>query len=164
MLCVYLLHIFTILKLYFIKFLIIGGDKINIIEATTSGFSNIFIWEGRASRSEFWWFYLAIILITFLLTLIDNIVNVGFISIVSGIFQLSLSIAFIATSVRRLHDVGLSGWWYFIAFAPFVIDRTDSASGKSSYLVLFGFMYAIKIFITKGEDVENKYGPKPLTT
>ena len=136
----------------------------NIIKATESGLSNIFTWEGRASRSEFWWFYLATILITSLLGAIDGMLGVGFVSIVAGIFSLTLYIAFIATTVRRLHDVGLSGWWYFISFAPFVIDRTDSASGKSSYLVLFGFMYSIKIFITKGEDVENKYGTKPLTT
>ena len=76
-----------------------------------------------------------------------------------GLIQLALMVAFLSCAVRRLHDVGLSGWWYWVSFAPFVIDRNDSASGKSTYLVLFGFMYAIKIFITKGEEVENKYGP-----
>ncbi len=125
----------------------------NIIEATTSGFTNIINFKGRASRSEFWWFYLVI-------TILNLIVS--FIPYVGALLSLALAIALLSMTVRRFHDVGLSGWWLFVSLAPFVIDRTDMASGKSNYLVLFGFMYAIKIYITKGENVENQYGADPL--
>tara|TARA_Y100000768_G_scaffold186663_1_gene139851 strand:+ start:4711 stop:5097 length:387 start_codon:yes stop_codon:yes gene_type:complete len=125
----------------------------NIIEATTSGFTNIITFKGRASRSEFWWFYLVVTIL--------NII-VGFIPYVGVILSLALAIATLSMTVRRFHDLGLSGWWLFVSLAPFVIDRTDTASGKSNYLVLFGFMYALKMYITKGENVENQYGPDPL--
>ena len=85
-----------------------------------------------------------------------------FFAFVYAVLMLALSIAFLACSVRRLHDTGLSGWWLWVSYAPFVIDRNDSASSKSTYLVLFGFMYSIKMLITKGEEVENQYGPDPL--
>ena len=125
----------------------------NIIEATTSGFTNIVTWKGRASRSEFWWFYLVVTILNLI---------VAFIPYVGSVFSLAFAIAMLSMTVRRFHDVGLSGWWIFVSLAPFVIDRTDMASGKSNYLVLFGFMYAIKIYITKGEEVENQYGSAPL--
>ena len=86
-----------------------------------------------------------------------------FFAFVYAVLMLALSIAFLSCSVRRLHDIGLSGWWLWVSYAPFVIDRNDSASSKSTYLVLFGFMYSIKMLITKGEEVENKYGPDPYS-
>ena len=133
----------------------------NIIESTTSAMTNIISWKGRASRSEFWWFYLVYMLVYFIGVTLSFSIGGDFIPGLFGLIQLALAVAFLSCAVRRLHDVGLSGWWYWVSFAPFVIDRNDSASGKSTYLVLFGFMYAIKIFITKGEEVENKYGPIP---
>ena len=134
----------------------------NIIESTQSALSKIITWKGRASRSEFWWFYLVYLLVYMILAWVVSF-GVGFLTFLCGVAYLALVLAFLACTVRRLHDVGFSGWWYWIAFAPFVIDRNDKASGKSTYLVLFGFMYAIKIFITKGEEVENQYGPNPLS-
>ena len=133
----------------------------NIIESTTSAMTNIISWKGRASRSEFWWFYLVYMLVYIIGVSLSVSTGSDFVAGLVGLIQLALAVAFLSCAVRRLHDVGLSGWWYWVSFAPFVIDRNDSASGKSTYLVLFGFMYAIKIFITKGEEVENKYGPIP---
>ena len=137
----------------------------NIIEATSSAMSNIITWKGRASRSEFWWFYLVYLLIYSVGAYLS--VSIGgtfgtFVAFVYSVLMLALALALLSCFIRRLHDIGLSGWWYWVAFAPFVIDRNDSASGKSTYLVLFGFMYSIKMLITKGEEVENQYGPDPL--
>ena len=137
----------------------------NIIEATKSGFSNIITWNGRASRSEFWWFYLVFIIIQVVVTFLTTIYFYGIAaSIISSILNLVLGLSFLSLTVRRLHDVGLSGWWYWVFFAPLVIDKNVNASGKSTYLVLFGFMYLYKIFITKGEEVTNPYGADPLST
>ena len=137
----------------------------NIIEATKSGFTNIITWNGRASRSEFWWFYLVFIIIQVVVTFLTTIYFYGIAaSIISSILNLVLGLSFLSLTVRRLHDVGLSGWWYWIFLAPLVIDKNVNASGKSTYLVLFGFMYLYKIFITKGEEVTNPYGADPLST
>ena len=140
----------------------------NIIQATSSAMSNIITWKGRASRSEFWWFYLVYLLIYYVGVYLS--VSIGgtfgtfgtFVAFVYSVLMLALTLVLLSCFIRRLHDIGLSGWWYWVAFAPFVIDRNDSASGKSTYLVLFGFMYSIKMLITKGEEVENQYGPDPL--
>ena len=138
----------------------------NIIEATKSGFSNIITWKGRASRSEFWWFYLVFIIIQVVLTFLTlNYFIYGIAAIIiSYILNLVLSLSVLSLSVRRLHDVGLSGWWYWIFLAPLVIDKNVNTSGKSTYLVLFGFMYLYKILITKGEELTNPYGADPLNT
>ena len=140
----------------------------NIIEATKSGFSNIITWKGRASRSEFWWFYLVFIIIQVVLTFLTLNYFIYFYpiaaSIIYYILNLVLSLSVLSLSVRRLHDVGLSGWWYWIFLAPLVIDKNVNTSGKSTYLVLFGFMYLYKIFITKGEELTNPYGADPLNT
>ena len=139
----------------------------NIIEATKSGFSNIITWKGRASRSEFWWFYLVFIIIQVVLSFLtaNYFIYYGIAAIIiSYILNLVLSLSVLSLSVRRLHDVGLSGWWYWVFFAPLVIDKNVNTSGKSTYLVLFGFMYLYKIFITKGEELTNPYGADPLNT
>ncbi len=139
----------------------------NIIEATKSGFSNIITWKGRASRSEFWWFYLVFIIIQVVLSFLtaNYFIYYGIAAIIiSYILNLVLSLSVLSLSVRRLHDVGLSGWWYWVFLAPLVIDKNVNTSGKSTYLVLFGFMYLYKIFITKGEELTNPYGADPLNT
>ena len=139
----------------------------NIIEATKSGFSNIITWKGRASRSEFWWFYLVFIIIQVVLSFLtaNYFIYYGISAIIiSYILNLVLSLSVLSLSVRRLHDVGLSGWWYWVFLAPLVIDKNVNTSGKSTYLVLFGFMYLYKIFITKGEELTNPYGADPLNT
>ena len=133
----------------------------NIIEATSSAMSNIVTWKGRASRSEFWWFYLVYLLVYTIGAYISFLTGAVF-AFIYGVVMLALALAFLSCAVRRLHDIGLSGWWYWVALAPFVIDRNKSASDKSTYLVLFGFMYSFKMFVTKGEEVENQYGPTPL--
>jgi uncharacterized membrane protein YhaH (DUF805 family) len=64
--------------------------------------------DGRASRSEYWWFYLFTLLATAVADRLSGTVG----NIASLVFLLP-GFALIA---RRLHDVGRSGWWFFIAF------------------------------------------------
>ena len=97
----------------------------NIIESTQSALSKIITWKGRASRSEFWWFYLVYVLVYIILMWIASY-GVGFLNFLCLLAYLALVVAFLSCTVRRLHDVGFSGWWYWIAFAPFVIDRNDN--------------------------------------
>ena len=81
------------------------------------------VFEGRARRKEYWSFYLinTLILIVFVAIAGANrgkIINPGNVLIV--LYLLALFIPSIAVTVRRLHDVGRSGWWIFISFVPFV--------------------------------------------
>ena len=91
--------------------------------------------SGRATRSEFWWFYLFTVLVnlvatsqasSFVPTLLDGqdmtenessyFLNNFFFLYLSTITSLILLLPSLAVAVRRLHDVGRSGWWILIAF------------------------------------------------
>lgn len=80
--------------------------------------------KGRARRKEYWMFFLFNIIIVFLLDMIDASMGMlddesGF-GLLSGIYMLAVIVPNIAVSVRRLHDIGKSGWNYFIGMIPLV--------------------------------------------
>jgi len=73
--------------------------------------------RGRASRSEYWWSILGIVLATIVLEILTAInSNFGII----GILWLGLIVPALSIAVRRLHDTDRSGWWYFIGLIPLV--------------------------------------------
>ena len=63
--------------------------------------------EGRARRSEYWWFCLLSCVC-------------GFIPIIGFIASLALLLPALGVCVRRLHDTGRSGWWLLLALIPLV--------------------------------------------
>lgn len=101
---------------------------------------------GRASRAEFWWWFLVSYLVSFVLGLVGQVIAgpqpqppvdattpaeltpyfsavfgwVAQASIISWIWTLATLVGTIALSTRRLHDTGRSGWWYLIALVPIV--------------------------------------------
>jgi len=100
------------------------GGPVGFREAVELGIRNAFTYEGRASRSAYWWFvafdvvaWIAVLI----LALIFNAIHVPAISIllyvVAGIAAFLVGISL---TVRRLHDQDKSGFWYFIAFVPFI--------------------------------------------
>lgn len=113
--------------------------------------------QGRARRSEYWWFMLFYtILLTVVVTITETLVFMtwkadGSMSIVgmlvsalAGLIMLAMIAPSLAVTVRRLHDLGWSGWWLLAQVIPFV-----------SIVMLIGFMM-------RGNDGPNKYGPDPL--
>ncbi|XAH22683.1 DUF805 domain-containing protein [Xylophilus sp. GW821-FHT01B05] len=68
--------------------------------------------SGRASRSEFWWFFLFQLLALLVASLIHQFV---YFVVALGLFLPAISV-----SVRRLHDVGRSGWWLLLHFVPLI--------------------------------------------
>lgn len=84
--------------------------------------------DGRAVRSEFWWWALFVGIVQFAAAIVLTIVliifqNAGFLQWLSVLIFMVIVLAFIlpsiAVSVRRLHDRDLSGWFYLLAFVPF---------------------------------------------
>lgn len=101
--------------------------------------------SGRARRKEYWMFILFNMIFAFCAAIIDNILGLkfnqdtpyGFLYLVYGLFTFLPGLAVL---VRRLHDVGKSGWWYFIVFIPIlgaiwllVLLATDSNPGNNEY-------------------------------
>ena len=77
--------------------------------------------SGRATRSEYWYFTLFFIIAYVVAAIID-----GFLTGLIGFPILTLVVAFgllvpsIAVGVRRLHDIGKSGWWMLLSLVPLV--------------------------------------------
>ncbi len=73
--------------------------------------------EGRSSRSEFWWPAFAVWVINLAISLIlGNDSTAG--AVLSGIIGLAVLVPYLAVGARRLHDTGRSGWWWLIALVP----------------------------------------------
>ena len=94
--------------------------------------------SGRSRRKEYWMFMLFNILISIVFSLIDTLIGLN--QILSGIYYLVIIIPSIAVAVRRLHDIGKNGWWYFIILIPiigsiwfFVLMCKDSQYGENQY-------------------------------
>lgn len=103
---------------------------------------------GRAQCAEYWYFVLFYLLIFFVLAAVDGVfgtfsVEAG-VGLLSGILSIALFIPSLAVSVRRLHDIGRSGWWLLIGLIPLV-----------GAIVLL-------VFLIKDSDAdENEFGPNP---
>lgn len=148
----------------------------NFFDSVVSAYRNFFNFSGRASRSEFWWFFLFCILL-YLLTISisfedlksalslaqskDNdpseLVKVFFTSWI-GMASLITFIPQITLSVRRFHDIGKSGWWYVgLQIAPGLLPSIFIFE-LLSLMALFLFIF----YMANEGDEDNFYGPNPL--
>ena len=75
--------------------------------------------EGRTDRKSYWMFVLVNVLISSLVRVFDSIMPTGNYSIY-GLYTLILFVPGIAIAVRRLHDIGKSGWWMLIILIPVI--------------------------------------------
>lgn len=103
------------------------------------------VFGGRARRSEFWYFTLITTVISYILARMDIVAHYprwedGNMGILEGTYSLLTLIPTIAVSVRRLHDIGRSGWWLLCYFIPIVgwivllvFHCQDSEVGHNSY-------------------------------
>ena len=111
-----------------------------IVKALQQNYCNF---SGRASRSEFWWFQL----FGFILSIAIGIVfcwSQDVMNIVSGIVSLALLLPNLGLIVRRLHDIGKCGWWFFLCFIP-----------------LIGIIILIVWWCKDSQMEPNEYGPIP---
>ena len=78
--------------------------------------------DGRATRSEYWYFLLFYLIAYVLVVVIDGFLMqmTGGIPILTLIFAVGLLIPSIAVGVRRLHDIGKSGWWMLLSIVPII--------------------------------------------
>jgi len=84
----------------------------NFGEAVSSFFRNYVNFSGRASRSEFWYSYLFIFIVSVVLIVVDTAMNN---EIISSIWNLAIFLPTLAMNTRRLHDINRSGWHQLLA-------------------------------------------------
>jgi uncharacterized membrane protein YhaH (DUF805 family) len=106
--------------------------------------------DGRARRMEFWMFNLVYFFLGIIAQLLDNLFGIAFWDYGYGygpiyfILSLALIIPSLAVSVRRLHDVGKSGWMLFIVFIPII-----------------GVIWLLVLMLIDSQPGRNEYGPNP---
>jgi uncharacterized membrane protein YhaH (DUF805 family) len=93
------------------------GGSMSFAESVRTCFSKYVTWNGRAGRAEYWWFALFTLIVYVVGLIITAAVH-------SPIPVILLVLVFvlpaIAVTVRRLHDIGRSGWWYWISLIPLI--------------------------------------------
>jgi uncharacterized membrane protein YhaH (DUF805 family) len=109
-------------------------------ESVSTCFSKYFVFKGRASRSEYWWFQLIVTPSFVISDFTESDISYLFL----GIALVTL-IPAISVGVRRLHDTNRSGFFLLISFIPFI-----------GGLILLFFL------IPEGTKGKNKYGANPL--
>ena len=90
----------------------------NPVQAVQSALGNYVNFSDRASRSEYWWFFLFVNVAVGALSIAGAQVH-PILSIVGGLLGLALILPALAVTARRLHDTDRSGWWILIGIVPF---------------------------------------------
>lgn len=102
-------------------------------------FKNFANFDGRARRKEYWLFVLVNLIISFILGFIDGLagLSIGPVENGNGILGTISSLIFlipsIAVGVRRMHDVGKSGWYLLIPIYNLILACTEGENGKNQY-------------------------------
>lgn len=123
-----------------------------------------FQFSRRATRSEFWYFVLFSMILSFTIAFIGQMLGILYmvpfdmpsvsetgeitnivqnipINILQMVFGLLMFFPSLAVGVRRLHDIGKSGWWYLIVLIPFI-----------------GILVLLAFFVMGSQEGDNYYG------
>ena len=112
--------------------------------------------NGRASRQEYWMFILFNMIFAIIAMVADNILGTTF-TVGSGNYEASMGYVWVyllytfgiiipclAVLVRRLHDIGKSGWFLLVCLIPII-----------------GSIWVLVLMCTDGDNAENAYGSSP---
>lgn len=114
----------------------------NFSQAVQSVFSQYTNFRGRARRAEYWYFVLLDIIVTAVISAIVSVLHFGdgVQSTLTTLWQLAILLPFLGVTVRRLHDIGKSGWNILFALIPLVGEillivwlARDSQPGTNNY-------------------------------
>ena len=134
---------------------------VSFIQAISLGFKNYIKFNGRARRSEYWWF-----------------ISLQLPVLVVPLIWFVIFIPTISVTTRRLHDIGRSGWWQFVPnvllISALIFWNIKLKISMFSYefllLAIVSTITAILMLIIlimwtikHGDDGPNKYGPDPRT-
>ena len=102
-------------------------------------FKKFATFDGRARKSEFWWFQLFCLIVELTGIIFDHLMGYesGFFELVAYVIVLLPSLA---VGARRLHDTGRSGWWQLL------------------YLTIIGIIVLIVWWVADGDKKKNKFG------
>ncbi len=126
------------------------ANMMSIMDAVKTCFEQYVGFDGRASRSEYWWFVLVTSIAGFVTGILDGIIfgiEVSDPTWITLALQFGLFLPTLSVIFRRLHDHGKSGWNVCWIFLP-----------------LLGAIYLLYLMIIDGEANDNAYGAVPTNT
>ena len=110
----------------------------DFMTAVKTCFSKYVDFTGRATRSEYWWWILFILVAQIVLTIVDMALGL---QLLAPLMSLATLLPSIAVAARRLHDIDKSGWWQLIAIIPII-----------------GWIIAIYWYTRPSQEGENRFG------
>ena len=125
----------------------------SIMDAMKSCFQQYVGFSGRASRSEYWFFYLSFVVAAMgmlVLTVVSAFVLdalAGLMGMLTMVTYLGFFLPMLSVTVRRLHDLGKSGWMFLVVLIPIV-----------------GGILLLVWFVSDGQPHDNAYGAVPTNT
>lgn len=137
-----------------------------------STIKNTFIYKGRASRKEYWIYFLFFWVSSKILSNLIGTISTEKIPINSILIVLliALILPYLSVTVRRLHDTGRRGYFIFIYIILPLVVTTEKFVGIfgetvksiiSLTCILGGFIYFLIIPLFESEPNTNRYGPNP---
>jgi uncharacterized membrane protein YhaH (DUF805 family) len=162
---------------------------VSLIGAIRLGFNNYSRFGGRATRAEYWWWALFIVVVFVALSVVAGFMGAlglylpdSLILLLNSLFVLAVIIPSLALSARRLHDINRSGWWTLLfiyifpnAYVVFALALVVSIAagisvGITGFIVpyLVGSLLIISVpawwirwMARQGGTGSNKYGSDP---
>ena len=98
--------------------------------------------EGKSNLKEYWMPVLVHIIVGVLFGALGRVA--GIFNTLYAVYGLVIIVPFLALAIRRMHDIGKSGWMYLIVFIP-----------------LIGAIWILVLLLKDSEEGDNKYGPNP---
>ena len=86
--------------------------------------------EGRARRAEYWWFFLGHFIIAVVFGFICGLIEMP---MLANVYTLAVLVPIIAVTIRRMHDVGKSGWYCLIPIYSLILACTEGEKGENQY-------------------------------
>lgn len=102
--------------------------------------------RGRSSRSQYWWYILFVSILNNVVSFSDRLVGTDIAVVIMAVVSLALFLPGLGVAVRRLHDIGKSGWWVLLGIIPII-----------------GWIILLVWYCRESEMEENQYGPVPCT-
>lgn len=102
------------------------------------------VFKGRSQRVEYWIFSFVNFVILMVLAGIGQLGGIEWATNIAVLFVLVFVLPSIAVTIRRLHDIGRTGWWWLIQLVPYV-----------------GTVVMIVFACFDSQPGDNKYGPNP---
>ena len=90
-------------------------------QAIAAGFTDYINFQARSTRSAYWYFVLFLVIGGFITGIADVLLfQPQYVGPINGIFSVATIIPSLSVSVRRLHDIGRTGWWLLLALIPII--------------------------------------------